>query len=160
MENITNSNNLRFKCSVFTAFTVLYFLQVLHKQYLLCRGSPLDKHCRSVCDSLFHPHLPCPRSPSCWLLLPQFTQMNKLCDTPQGICLRLQELLWRAPKGNKESRWLHTEADKERSSTFSCWLRWGWKLLALKWRGIVLNFMYHFHLSDLTKNLIQVFPPD
>lgn len=47
---------------------------------------------------------PPPSSPliPCWLLLPQFTQMNTFCDTAQGICLRLQELLGRAPRASRK----------------------------------------------------------
>lgn len=73
-------------------FTVVCFLQVLRKHYLLYRAIGPCQMITTEVVALTSTHSSsCPHSPSCWLLLPQLTQMNRPRDTPQGIWSRLEE---------------------------------------------------------------------
>lgn len=147
MESNTNSNHLRFMCSVFMAFMlflacILYTIIALQRQMLW----------KCLWCSL--PPLP-PLSPLTLLLTPAASVHPD--ELTFWYCsrdlLKASRASWKSTQGFPESSWLHSEAERKCLPSFSCWMRWGWKFLSIKRRWIILNFMCNFHLSDLWKSL-------
>lgn len=144
MENITNSNYLRFMSSVFMAF-MSFFASALN----------------TIIATEMSVTLPHP--PSLSPLSPMLATAPSVHPDELSFWYCSRDLLkaprasWKSTQGFLESSWLHSEAVKECLPSFSSWLRWGWKILSIKRRWIILSFMYNFHLSDLWKSLIPYF---